>query len=123
MRFIDSTIITLAFTNNDKKEKCRNALIHGGITNSLVLIESFCNINRITKSRTLAIKSIKGSLGSLKIVSIDDNVVFEALKKAEKPNLKFFDLIHYVTASLYNCTSILSYDSDFNGLEIKREEP
>lgn len=123
MKFIDSTIIILAFTNNCNKEKCRNALRRGGITNSLVLVESFSSIERITKNKILATKSIKGILGNLKIISVDNNVIFEALKKTEKSNLKFFDLIHYVTASLYNCTSILSYDCDFDRLEIRREEP
>jgi len=124
MQFIDSTIVTLAFTLNEKSEKCRDIIRNGGIINSLVLVESFSNIERITKSRRLAIGSIKSILGCLEVAAVDQNILFESLRRAERYNkLKIFDLIHYTTALLSGCSSIVSYDKDFEGLEIKREEP
>tara|TARA_Y100000310_G_scaffold35990_1_gene33927 strand:- start:93 stop:464 length:372 start_codon:yes stop_codon:yes gene_type:complete len=123
MDFIDSTIIILAFTNNDKKEKCREILRKGGLTNSLVLIESFHSIERISKNREIAKDAIKAILNTLKIVPVDTNLIFEAIRRINKYNLKIFDLVHYVTSLLNNCSTIITYDTDFNDLEIKRVEP
>ena len=123
MRFIDAMIITLAFTRNDKSEECRNAIRKGGIVNALVLAEAHYNIENITKNKILAKKSIKSILGRLDVVAVDQNLLFESLRRAEKYNLKIFDLIHYTTALLKGCSSVLSYDKHFNNLEIKREEP
>lgn len=123
MRFIDATIITLAFTPNDKRERCRDVLREGGLTNCLVLMESFNCIERITKNRRLATDTIRSLLGNLEVVPISDNLVFEALRRTEKYNLKIYDLVHYITALLRGCSSFVSYDSDFDGFEIKREEP
>lgn len=123
IEFIDSSVVTLAFTNNEQKEACRNEIRKGGVTNSLVLVESFVNIERITKSRNLAKDAVKSLLAALVIVPVDNNVIFEALKRAEKCNLKFFDLVHYTTALLRGCSSIISYDRDFDNLEIKRKIP
>ncbi|MBI2632177.1 PIN domain-containing protein [Candidatus Pacearchaeota archaeon] len=52
---------------------------------------------------------------------MDVNLAFEALIRSKKyDKLKFIDLIHYMTALLNNCDEIISFDTDFNGLEIKR---
>ena len=53
---------------------------------------------------------------------LDKNLLFEAFKRDEKYNLDTFDLINYTTALLNNCSEIVSYDRDFDGLEIKRVE-
>ena len=72
-------------------------------------------------SREYAAKAIKSLLkSSIKIVPADINLVFEALKREKKIKLKFIDLIHYTTALLNNCNEIISYDSDFDNLDIKR---
>ena len=57
------------------------------------------------------------------VVDLDKNLLFESFKKCEKYNLDTFDLINYITALLNNCTEIISYDGDFDDLEIKRVEP
>jgi len=123
MDFIDATIITLAFTSNDQKEECRAILEEGGMVNSLILVEAHYNIERITKNRNLATDAIKSILNKFEIVALDHNLLFEALKRTNKYNLKIFDLIHYVTALLKGCSSIVSYDKHFDGLEVKRKEP
>ena len=123
MDFIDSTVIILAFTPNNKKEKCREILEGGGIVNSLILAEAHYNIEKITKDKNLATDAIKSVLNKFEIVALDHNLLFEALRRAEKYNLRIFDLIHYVTALLKGCSSIISHDKHFDGLEIKRKKP
>ena len=58
---------------------------------------------------------------NLAIVEVNVNYVFEALKRRSKyRKLKFLDLVHYVTALLYRCDEIASFDMDFDNLELKR---
>lgn len=123
MRFIDSNIIAYAFYDNPNSEKCQKILREEGITDTIVLIEAF-NIIENEVSRKYALSSVRSILKSnIKIVNTDISLVFESLKRSEKSKLKFIDLIHYTTAVLSNCTEIVSYDKDFNGLDIKRIEP
>lgn len=124
MRFLDSNIFAYAFYENEHQEKCQQAIREGGITNTIVLVEAF-NIIEWQTGRENATKVIRGLLKSnIHIVDGNMNLIFETLKRAEKyKRLKFMDLLHYTTALTQACESILSYDSDFNNLEIKREEP
>lgn len=123
MRFIDSNIIAYAFYSNPYTEKCQKILSEEGIIDTVVLIEAFNIIeNEIDKKYALsAIRSLLKS--NLKIISTDISLVFEAMKLSEKSKLKFIDNIHYATAKTHNCTEIITYDKDFNGLDIKRVEP
>ena len=69
----------------------------------------------------ITIRSILRS--SMEIVNIDVNALFEALRKAEQyKQLKFLDLIHFTVASLKSCDQMISYDKDFDNLEIARVE-
>lgn len=124
MKFIDSNIIAFAFYDNPHKEHCQNILKQDGVINTLVLVEAFQIIEQQV-SREYATKVVRGLLKCpLQIVTIDINIVFEAIKRAEKINhLKYLDLIHYTTAHLYACDSMITFDKDFNGLDIPREEP
>lgn len=123
-RFIDSTVITGAFTPNENREKCQNILMGGGVINGLVLIESFDVIERITKKRQYALSVIKALMGSdLEIVELTSSAIFESIKRCKKHNLRIFDLIHYTTALLNGCSSIITYDKDFDNLELDRIEP
>ncbi|PIN74635.1 hypothetical protein COV18_07120 [Candidatus Woesearchaeota archaeon CG10_big_fil_rev_8_21_14_0_10_37_12] len=121
MIFIDSNVLAYAFYDNKQTDRCQEIIKRGGLINTLNLVEAY-NIIRFETSVENAVKSIRSLFKSnLKIVEVDMNVVFEALKRAEKYNkLKFIDLVHYVTCLLNNCESIASYDSDFDNLEIKR---
>lgn len=122
--FIDSTIITGAFTPNENKEKCQHVLNGGGVIDGLVLIESFDVIERIMKDRQYALKVIRALMGSnLEIVELSNRIIFESVKRCDKYRLKVFDLIHHTTALLKSCPSIVSYDKDFDMSEIKRIEP
>ena len=122
MKFIDSNILAYAFYNNKYQDRCQKIIKEGGIINTINLVEAF-NIIEHEISREIAIKSIRGLLKSnLKIIDADLNLIFESLKKGEKSQLNFIDLIHYTSALLNNCETIISYDKDFNGLEIPREE-
>lgn len=125
MRFIDSNILAYTFYNNKNMQKCIKIVREGGITNSLCLIEAFNIIENETGKRDIAVDSIRSLLKiNLDIISIDINIVFEALKKSKKYNkLKFIDLIHYIVAINYGCKELISYDKDFDDLEIKRTEP
>tara|TARA_Y100000310_G_scaffold344780_1_gene459467 strand:+ start:8375 stop:8746 length:372 start_codon:yes stop_codon:yes gene_type:complete len=123
MKFIDSNIIVYAFYNNNYTEQCQEILRKGGIVNTFVLIEAFHIIEKeVNKEK--AIEAIKAILKShIKIIEIDTNAIFETMKRNNKLNLTIFDCIHYTTAKMHGCTEIISYDKDFNNLDIPRKEP
>ncbi|MBI4451818.1 type II toxin-antitoxin system VapC family toxin [Candidatus Woesearchaeota archaeon] len=122
--FLDSTILIKAFTENPDKDECRQVVHEKFITDALCLVESHYFIALISKSKVHATKSIKSLFKSNCIIlDLDKELLFEAFKRGEKYNLDTFDLIHYTTALLNNCSEIISYDKDFDGLEIKRAEP
>jgi len=125
MRFIDSNILAYAFYDNKNKEKCRDVIREGGIINTVNLIEAFNIIQFETNDREIAVDSIKSLLKSnLEIMDVNINIIFEALKRADKyKKLKFIDLIHYVNSLICGCNEIMSYDKDFDNLEIRRIEP
>ncbi len=122
MRFLDSNIIAYAFYENENRERCQELIKGEGIINTLNLIEAYNIIQFETNDKEYAKKAITSLLKSnIKIVDIDVNIIFEALKRIEKyKNLKFLDLIHYTTALLNNCNEFASYNKDFDNLEIKR---
>src|SRR3989338_3867325 len=124
MNFIDSNILAYAFYDNDKKDKCQQMIQKGGITDTVNLIEAY-NIIQFEVSREHATKSIKSLLKShLSIIDVTINSVFEALKRAQRnTNLKFIDMIHYSCALVNNCNALISYDKDFDNLDIPRKEP
>lgn len=123
MKFLDSNIIAYAFYDNENTEKCQKIIKEGGITNTFNLVEAFFIIEKQT-NREKAEKCIKSLLKSnIEIIDMNINLVYEALKRINKYKLSIFDMIHYTCALMNNCSSIVSYDSDFNGLEILREEP
>ena len=124
MIFVDSNVLAYAFYDDDKKERCQQIIRGGGIINTVNLIEAY-NILQFEVNREHATKSIKSLLKSnLLIVNVDINSVFEALKRTQKNiNLKFVDLIHYSCAITNSCSAIISYDKDFDDLDIPREEP
>ena len=124
MKFIDSNILAYAFYENPFQELCQKQIKEGGYTDTLTLIEAF-NIIELQTKREIATSSIKGLLKSnLKIIDIDLNLIFEALKRSDTyKKLNFLDLIHYTSALLHHCEIIVTYDKDFNGLELKRNEP
>ena len=122
--FVDSNIIVKAFTENNDKDKCRKILNENFITDALCLIEAHKSITTIKDSKTYSTKCIKALFkGQGKIIDLNANLLFEALKRIEKYNLDIFDLVHYTTALLNNCSGFVSYDKHFNDLEIKRIEP
>lgn len=124
MKFLDSNVLAFAFYNNENTLKCQNAIKSGGIVDAFNLIEAFFIIEKETGSREIAQKSIKGLLKSnVQIVDVNINLIFEALKKAIRFKLSIFDVIHYTCALMNNCSSIVSYDEDFDNLDIPREEP
>ena len=121
MRFIDSNVLAYAFYSNVASKRCQEIIKEGGIINCVNLIEAF-NIISYETSAEYAVKAVRSLLKSnLKIVNVNVALIFESLKRATKyKKLKFIDLLHYTTALLYNCNEVVSYDSDFDNLEIKR---
>lgn len=123
-RFIDANVIVKAFFNNIDKERCRNILHEEFITNTLCLVEAQHALSAIKNNKTYAANCIKSLFKSnCIIVQLDKNLLFESFKRIEKYNLDAFDLIHYATSLINNCNEIVSYDGDFDDLEIKRVEP
>lgn len=125
MKFLDSNVLAYAFYSNDNTLKCQKAImIEGGIVDTFNLIEAFFIIEKETGSREIAQKSIKGLLKSnIQIVEVDINIIFEALKRINRYKLSIFDMIHFSCALINGCDAIISYDKDFENLDIKREEP
>ncbi len=123
MKFIDANIIAYASYINERQNNCQNILRgENNVTDTLVLAEAF-NIIELQINREAAVLAIKSILRSMEIVALDVNVLFEALKKAEQyKQLNFLDLVHLTVASLKNCGRIISYDKDFDNLEIIRVE-
>lgn len=123
MKFIDSNVIAYTFYENPFRELSERALRDGGVTDTLALVEAFAVIESVT-DRQRALGAIRGILRSgIRVVDVDVNILFELLKKISHYRLSVMDMMHYTVASLTDCESILSYDKDFNGLEIPREEP
>tara|TARA_Y100000310_G_scaffold211458_1_gene212180 strand:- start:98 stop:469 length:372 start_codon:yes stop_codon:yes gene_type:complete len=123
MRFIDSNVLIYAFYDNEYTEKCQNIIRKGGLVDTFNLIEAFFIIEKQT-SKEKAIESIKGLLKSnIHIIDVDVSLLFEAVKRSKKVNLTIFDCIHYVAAKLNDCNEIISYDKDFDNLDIPRKEP
>ena len=124
MKFLDSNVIAYAFYKNEYTEECQNVLRQGGLVDVFNLIESFFIIEKETKSREIAQKSIKNLLKSnIQIVDVDINLLFEALKRVNNLKLSIFDAIHYSCAVTNGCSAIISFDKDFDSLDIPREEP
>ncbi len=124
MRYLDSNILAYAFYENERMVKCQNAIMEGGLVDTFNLTEAFFVIEKETGSRELAQKAVKGLLKSnLVIAEVDVNIVFEALKRAHRLKLSIFDLVHYACAFVSGCDSIVSYDRDFDNLDIPRIEP
>ena len=124
MKFLDSNVLAYAFYNSEHAINCQKAIMEGGLTDTFNLIEAFFIIKKETGSKEIAQKSIKGLLKSnIQIVDVDVNLVFESLKRITKSKISIFDTIHYTCASINSCSAILSYDKDFDNLDIPREEP
>lgn len=123
-KFIDANVVIKAFTENKDKERCRNVLFEDFVTNTLCLVEALHSISIIKNNKTYAadcVKSLFKSNGV--IVQLDKNLLFESFKRIEKYNLNIFDLVNYVTALIYNCSEIASYDRHFDNLDVERIEP
>ena len=123
-QFLDANVIIKAFTDNEDKEVCRRILSEDFVTNMLCLIEAQHTISMIKDNKIYASNCIKSLFKSNNaIIQLDKNLLFESFKKLEKYNLNIFDLIHYITALINNCSEFVSYDKHFDNLEIKRVEP
>ncbi|MBI2176677.1 PIN domain-containing protein [Candidatus Woesearchaeota archaeon] len=124
VKFLDANVLAYAFYSNENTNKCQAAIKEGGITDTFGLIEAFRVIEKETGSRERAQGAIKGLLkSSIEVIDVDVNAVFEALKQVGLSRLSIFDSVHYACAAISHCSSILSYDKDFDRLEIPREEP
>ena len=122
--FVDANIIIKAFTENNDKEKYKKVMFEDFITNSLCLVEAVDVISIIKNNKIYAVNCIKSLFKrNITIVELDKNLLFESFKRIDKYNLNIFDLINYVTALINNCQEFVSYDKDFDNLEIKRVEP
>ena len=124
-KFVDSNVIIFAFTNSSQKQECRSILNEENlVTNTLVLLESYAKITTINSEiyARAAVRNIL-SLANIKVMDFTNNLFFESIKRSQKHKLKISDLVHFTTALLHNCSEIVSYDRNFDGLDIKRAEP
>lgn len=124
MKFLDSNVLAYAFYSNEHMHKCQRAITEGGLVDSFNLVEAFFVIEKETGSRETAQRAVRGLLKSnIEVTDVDAALVFEAIKRSSRFKLSIFDLIHYNCALLNGCSSIVSYDKDFDNLDIPREEP
>lgn len=123
MRFLDSNVLAYSFYDHEHTLQCQKAIQQGGVINTFNLVEAFFIIEKETRNRELAQQVIKSLLKSnLIVVPVDINVIFDAVKRASKLKLSIFDTVHYTCALAQGCTAIMSYDTDFDKLEIPRVE-
>ncbi len=121
MNFLDSNVLAYAFYSNEHTQRCQEIIRQGGVINTINLVEAYnvLSFETNTERATAAIKELLKS--NLTVVPVDLTLVFETLKRTGKfERLKFIDLLHYVTSLLSACTTIVSFDSDFDGLDIPR---
>ena len=124
MNFIDANVIIKSFVDNEDKDKCRKIMSEGFVVDTLCLVEAQHGISIIKGDKTYASNCIKSLFKSRGIiVGLDKNLLFEAFRRIDKYELDIFDLVHYSAALINNCPNVVSYDKDFDDLEIKRIEP
>ncbi|HKZ42213.1 MAG TPA: type II toxin-antitoxin system VapC family toxin [Candidatus Hodarchaeales archaeon] len=123
MKFLDSNILAYAFYENPFTERCQKILEQGGMVNTLNIVEALYVLEDQT-TREVAQQCMKGLFRSnLTIIDLDVNIVFGAIKNMHRHALNIFDSIHYTCALINDCESFVSFDHDFDGLDLKREEP
>ncbi len=123
MNFIDTIVLVLASYENPRQLQCQQVIREGGVINTLVLAETFTVLERVV-DRKVAQSAIASFLrSSLEIIDIDPSLIFAALKQSKRVSLRFFDLIHYMTALANECAAVVSLDKDFDDLELPRIEP
>lgn len=124
MKYVDANVIIKAFTQNDDQRRCREVLEKPFVTTTLCLLEAYHGISRIKSDRIYAAYCIKSLYKThAQIIDVDRNLLFESLRRIERYPLTIFDLVSYTVALIRNCTEFVSYDQDFNNLEIQRTEP
>lgn len=122
--FIDSNVIIKAFVDDKDADRCIEILQEDFVTDAVCLVEAQHGISVIKNDKLYAADCIKSLFkGSGIIMNLDKNLLFESFKRIERYNLKISDLIHYTAALLNNCDEFVSYDKDFDNLEIKRAGP
>ena len=122
--FVDANVIIKAFTENKDKEKCRAVVNNGFTTNILCLAEAQDAIEAIKNDKVAASAFIRSLFGlNCRILDVNKNLLFASLRVHCAGRFAFFDSIHYATALLNNCSEIVSYNTDFDNLPIKRVEP
>ena len=121
--FIDANVIVSAFTDSENRKLCQSAIAKTFVTDSLCMVEAYNFIAKISKSKEHASESIKSLYGRGIIVQLDKNLLFSGLKMAGSSRLNIFDSIHYAAALLNECSEFISYDKDFDNLQIKRTRP
>ena len=123
MNIIDTNVLVLASYENHQQLSCQQVIREGGVVNALVLAETFMVLEKIV-DRKIAQTAIASFLRShLEIVDVDASAIFAALKQSKRMHLRFFALIHYMTALAKGCAAIVSLDKDFDNLELPRIEP
>ena len=124
MKFLDTNIIAYAFYYNQHTLNCQKIIKEGNtLTNTFALAEAFEIIRRET-NQEIAEKSLITILRyNIEVVEIDVKIFYDVIKKIKNHNLKIYDMIHYICALQNECESIVSYDTDFDNLDIPREEP
>ena len=123
MNFIDTNVLVLASYENPQQLPCQQVIREGGVINALVLSETFTVLERIV-DRKIARTAIASFLRSnLEVVDLDASAIFAALKQSKRIDLRFLDLIHYMTALAHECAAFISFDNDFDKLDLPRIEP
>ena len=124
MMFVDANVIVNAFVDGKNREMCREILRGDFVTDALCLVEAQHGISVIRRDSLYAAICIRSLFKSRSLIlPLDRNLMFESFRRAGKYRLDVFDMIHYASALVNNCSEFVSYDKDFDGLEIKRTEP
>ncbi len=130
MYLIDTNIFLEVMLSRERKEECKRLLkaLRDGKIRSIVtdftihsIIVLLDRLKRLKELRTflLSLTAYKGLY--IYTTSIAEEV--KAIEIAEEKGLDMDDAIQYSTALSVKVDAIISFDKDFNGLEIPRKEP
>lgn len=130
MYLIDTNIFLEVMLSRERKEECKRLLkaLRNGKIRSIVtdftihsIIVLLDRLKRLKELRTflLSLTAYKGLY--IYTTSIAEEV--KAIEIAEEKGLDMDDAIQYSAALSVKVDAIISFDKDFNGLEIPRKEP
>ncbi|MCK5055877.1 MAG: PIN domain-containing protein [Candidatus Aminicenantes bacterium] len=123
--FIDTNILVYSMDSNDpgKKEKCRNILKNirekqNGVISTQVLQEFYVTTTKKLKVEPFIVKNIIHSLENFEIVTINVEIIKEAIDCSILNQISFWDSLIIAAAEYSRCDQV--WTEDLNNGQIIR---